>query len=106
MKILPNLRFLWGSVLCLSASAQAKPSAAIPATSPTQSAPTATPTAVAPRAGAATVQWNGSSLSIRGNGSNLATVLREVARETGMKITGGVPDEQVFGKVREYVVTE
>lgn len=32
------------------------------------------------------------------NDSSLNQILRDIARETGMKITGGVTDERVFGK--------
>lgn len=36
-------------------------------------------------------------LAVSGGGDSLRNILRQVARATGMKVTGGVPDEQVFG---------
>ncbi|SEC56227.1 hypothetical protein [Terriglobus roseus] len=82
-------------------TAQAKPSAAIPATAPTQSVsdlPSAHPAATgsSPR-GESHISWNGSSLTVDAAGDALPEILQQIARETGMKITGGVPDERVFG---------
>jgi hypothetical protein len=82
-------------------TAQVKPSAAIPATAPTQSVsdlPSAHPavTETTPR-GHAKIVWNGAQVTIEAGGSALPEILQKIARETGMKITGGVPDERVFG---------
>ncbi|SDF24893.1 hypothetical protein [Terriglobus roseus] len=75
---------------------------ALPATSPTQSVsdlPSAHPNAVAAVAGAETkVTWNGSLLTVEASGEAMPELLGRVARETGMKITGGVPDERIYGK--------
>jgi hypothetical protein len=81
--------------------AQAKPSAAIPATAPTQSVsdlPSAHPAVreSTPR-GESHINWNGSKLTVNAGGDALPEILQRIARETGMKITGGVPDERVFG---------
>ena len=82
-------------------SAQPKPSAAIPATAPTQSVsdlPSAHPavTESTPR-GKAHTTWSDGKLTVIAGGSALPEILQQVARATGMKITGGVPDERVFG---------
>jgi hypothetical protein len=37
-------------------------------------------------------------LQITADNSSLNQILREISRQTGMKITGGVTDERVFGK--------
>jgi hypothetical protein len=87
------------ALLTLPLHAQMKPSAAIPATPPTQSVsdlPSAHP-ALTPPAPAADVTWNGALLQVKAKGSSLRDILRTVSQETGMKITGGVPEEQVFG---------
>lgn len=85
-----------------SLAAQAKPSAAIPATAPTQSVsnlPSAHPNAIATNLiQASDVTWDGSQLTIVANGEPMPELLGRVAHETGMKITGGVPDERIFGK--------
>jgi hypothetical protein len=86
-------------LLCLAAHGQDKPSAAIPATAPTQSVsdlPSAHP-ALTASAAEAGVTWTGSVLTIQGKGDSLRNILVAVSRATGMKITGGVPEEQVFG---------
>ena len=46
---------------------------------------------------AAKVSYSDGQLSIRANDSSLNQILREISRQTGMKITGGVNDERVFG---------
>lgn len=90
-------------LLCAcSLAAQTKPSAAIPATAPTQSVsdlPSARPSAVVTNTiQASDVTWDGARLTIEANGEPMPELLGRVAHETGMKITGGVPDERVFGK--------
>lgn len=49
-------------------------------------------------AGRARVVWSAGLLEITADNSSLNQILREICRETGMKITGGVTDERVFGK--------
>jgi len=46
----------------------------------------------------AQVTYNGGKLSVSANNSSLNQILHDIARETGMKITGGVTDERVFGQ--------
>ncbi|MEO7029172.1 MAG: hypothetical protein ABI147_07185 [Acidobacteriaceae bacterium] len=89
--------------LCVAA-AQRTPSA-LPPTLPTgasdaQIAPlSATPaySDAATRAHRAEVLYASGLLSINANNSSLNEILREISRQTGMKITGFVRDERVFG---------
>jgi hypothetical protein len=78
---------------------------ALPPTSPTvASSPAASPPAVSATAPAkaapqhASVVYSRGQLEVSANDSSLNQILRDIARETGMKITGGVTDERVFGK--------
>lgn len=70
----------------------------IPATAPTRIQPNlpAVQPAFGASAPAAAVTWNGSALRVTGNGESLRSVLRQISRATGMKVSGGVPDEPVF----------
>lgn len=87
-----------------SLSAQAIPGATpqastLPANSPTTlpapiAAKPATPTTPAHHA---TVTYAAGMLNVRADNSSLNQILREISRLTGMKITGGVVDERVFG---------
>lgn len=96
----------------MSAQVAAGPHAStLPATSPTslptpntQPAPiAAVPTAaVAPSAPStpphrATVTYAAGLLDVRADNSSLNQILRAIGNLTGMKITGGVTDERVFG---------
>lgn len=89
-------------LLCAPILGAQTPPTALPATAPTQSVsdlPSARPNAVAAVAGAETkVTWNGSLLTVEASGEAMPELLGRVARETGMKITGGVPDERIYGK--------
>ncbi len=86
-------------------AAQSTPSpVAIPATAPTQSVsdlPSAHPAALPYQSrtavGKTAVQWDGAVLTIQASGEDLPAILTEISRATGLKVTGGVPDERVFG---------
>ena len=100
------LRTLLPALLLGSSVAMAGAQASIPATSPTQSVsdlPSARPAVQPARTTAPTttptgaVQWDGAVLTLHASGEDLPALLTEVARATGMKVTGGVPDERVFG---------
>jgi len=77
----------------------------LPAISPTSttapvpdaSAAMANPVSTVKPPVAAKVSYSDGQLSIRANDSSLNQILREISRQTGMKITGGVNDERVFG---------
>jgi hypothetical protein len=45
----------------------------------------------------ATVTYTAGRLSVTANDSSLNQILRAISRATGMKITGGITDERVFG---------
>jgi hypothetical protein len=79
----------------------------IPPTNPT-TIPPATPAAAAPTPAAqptpqpaahrAEVVYTDGQLQITADNSSLNQILRDAGRLTGMKITGGVADQRVFGK--------
>jgi len=86
---------LGGGVACAQSS--------LPATVPTVlPAPVAAPQVrvapVADGARRAQVLYSDGKLEITADNSSLNQILHEISRETGMKITGGVTDERVFGK--------
>jgi hypothetical protein len=75
-------------------------SSSIPATRPTElpiAAPAPAPVPAAYPAHPAKVVYAQGQLAVTADNSSLNQVLREIARETGMKITGGVGDERVYG---------
>ncbi len=93
------LSLLSATVLVASANAQS-----IPPTSPTQPAPPAAqPTQpaqfVPPDRAAyrARVDFAANQLTITAENSSLNEILRSISHATGMKITGNVPDERVYG---------
>ena len=81
--------------LAMRGMASAQSATAIPATAPTQGPVISAAPAVR---GTAVVTWTGSALSVSAEGESLRTVLLRISRATGMKVSGGVPDEMVFGK--------
>jgi hypothetical protein len=76
-------------------------SPALPATNPTAAVPTnasaAAPRRAQPAAHRAQIVYSKGQLQILANDSSLNQILREIARQTGMKISGGIADERVFG---------
>jgi hypothetical protein len=82
------------------------PPGTLPATRPTSDLqPAQLPTVVPPSAVSkpraadrAKVVYGGNELEVTANNSSLNQILREIGRATGMKITGGVADERVYGK--------
>jgi len=81
------------------AAGQTKPSAAVstlPAAQPTGSAAQTAPSApVAPHH--VEVIYADGRLTVEATNASLNEILREVSQKTGMKITGGVADDRVFG---------
>lgn len=75
----------------------------LPATAPTGSLAQTTPLpasangAASARATRAQVTFSGGLLGVRANNSSLNGILREVSRTTGMKLTGVVAEQRVFG---------
>jgi hypothetical protein len=84
------------------ATAQVKPSATQPPSSlpAAQPAPTPPPplTPAQQEPKHAQVAYADGTLSISADNSSLNQILRQISNETGMKITGGVADERVFGQ--------
>jgi hypothetical protein len=84
---------------------QAKPSASTPASSTLPATPTATPepppvplTPSQRSPQPAQVTYAEGTLSVAADNASLNQILRQIASNTGMKITGGVTDERVFGQ--------
>jgi hypothetical protein len=72
-------------------------SPALPATPPTAAQPAAAAPAQ-PATHRAKVVYAQGQLEITADNSSLNQILRDVARQTGMKITGGVAEQRVYGK--------
>jgi hypothetical protein len=92
--------------MCMGAFAQIRPGSSLPATQPTsapQAGTTVAPLTATPakpdanRAHRADVRYDSGLIAINASNSSLNQILREISRQTGMKITGGVRDERVFG---------
>jgi hypothetical protein len=85
------------------ATSHRKPSAAVPVVSqvdavsvpPTPPAPK-TPAELPPQR--ADVTYSQGKLAVQADNASLNQILREISRQTGIKITGGVDEERVFGK--------
>ena len=81
-----------------------KPAAAPPATAPPAAVAPANTEDTAQRAPSqqpprrAEVSFAQGQLAVKADNSSLNQILREIGRQTGIKITGGVSDERVFGK--------
>jgi hypothetical protein len=105
-----SLSFLLGWAAALSA--QPVPAqTSLPSTAPTSLAPEAeAPAGLAqPRpkpATAAEISYAEGKLVIAADNSSLNQILREIQRKTGMKITGGVSEERVFGKYGPGTLSE
>jgi hypothetical protein len=113
MPSLSPIRFAAVASLALSASltaqspqaSQAKPatpaqaSSTLPATPPTTPEPPPappTPSQLPPKR--AQITYTNGTLSVSADNASLNQILREIASDTGMKITGGVTEERVFGQ--------
>ncbi len=99
MRVSRNRLFLTILALLPSSGALAQ-GTGIPSTAPTQatgSLPLAQQTTSGTVNTPAAVTWTGAVLSVRANGQSLPAILRQIARLTGMKVTGGAPGEPVFG---------
>jgi hypothetical protein len=81
---------------------QAKPSViassapGLPVTPPAPPPPPPTPSQLP--AHLAQITYTTGALSVSADNSSLNQILREISRETGIKIVGGVTDERVFGQ--------
>lgn len=82
---------------CAQSTLPATSRTALPAAT-SAAAPQASAAAAAGTEHRAQVVYAGGQLGITADNSSLNQILREISRQTGMKITGGVKDERVFGK--------
>ncbi len=95
------------SVIGLAGALQAQTGSTLPPTAPTR---LATAGSIAPLAAAGTtadrvgnqhhraqVTCTGGQIAVRADNSSLSGILRAIANCTGMRITGGVEDQRVFG---------
>jgi len=97
------LSLLVGCGILLACHTGRAQSPALPATPPTASQP---PVAQPPAASVpakpvvhkAQIVYAQGQLQIVADNSSLNQILRDIAQQTGMKITGGVADQRVFGK--------
>jgi len=95
-----SVLLLAGGVVLVAGGLALAQSPALPATPPTAaSVPAAAAKTAQPVAHRAVVLFSGGQLTITADNSSLNQILRDVSRQTGMKITGGVADQRVFGKV-------
>jgi hypothetical protein len=95
-----------GFALSALASAQISPPTQAKSTTPVQTSPP-TPVTAAPAIPPiplqlpprhAEVSYASGTLSVSASNSSLNQILREISRVTGIKISGGVTDERVFGQ--------
>ena len=89
-------------LLAASCAAASAPAQTLPATAPTiPPAPAAAPAQPQSQAQQpahrAQVDFSSSQITVTADNSSLNQILREISRQTGMKITGGVNDERVYG---------
>jgi len=85
-----GLLLLWGARVFAQDPAQVGP--------PVNASFSSTLSDVAQTGQMAQVSYNKGLLEIAADNSSLNQILEEIARLTGMKITGGVKDERVYGK--------
>jgi len=99
MTFLTSIRVgLLATAGCVAATGFGQTLPATPPTSPAPQTAQAEPQQPAQLpAQRAQVDLNGKMLSVTANNSSLNQILREISRVTGMKITGGVTDERVYG---------
>jgi hypothetical protein len=91
----------WMSFSLLGGGMAVAQSSALPATTPTAGAATVAAgvaaTAAADQAKPAEVVYAHGLLQVAADDSSLNQILRTISRQTGMKITGGVADQRVYG---------
>ncbi|HEX7159355.1 MAG TPA: hypothetical protein VF214_10090 [Edaphobacter sp.] len=85
----------------LYAQQPSAPVSTLPLTAPTAApaviTPAPPPTPAQSPARRAQVSWVNAELAISASNSSLNQILRDISRVTGLKITGGVSEERVFG---------
>lgn len=98
------IRFIAAIILSTAALSRAQPQAASNPVVPAESAlPATVPTAAPPVTPAqspaqhAKITYTDNMIAVTASNSSLNQILRDISRLTGIKITGGVADERVFG---------
>jgi len=108
-RVASGLVMLLASAAC--AQTTAKPNAASPENAPASTLPAmlvtqlppplpqtpAPQTPAEPPPKPAEVAFSSGMLTVKADNSSLSQILGEIARQTGMKITGGVADDRVYG---------
>ena len=94
------IRFIAATILSTAALSHAQPQAASNPVVPAQSAlpattPPTTPAQSPPQR--AKITYTDNMIAVTASNSSLNQILRDISRLTGIKITGGVADERVFG---------
>ena len=86
------------SIMVLVSAAGVLPAQTLPAIGPTQIAPiTAVPNQPGDHPHRAEVTCANGQLEVHAHNSSLNSILQSLASCTGMRITGGVPEQRVFG---------
>jgi hypothetical protein len=80
----------------VKATTKAKAAPIPPPVPPAEPAPPPTPAQLPPQS--AQVTYSEGSLAVSADNSSLNQILREISSETGIKISGAVADERVFGQ--------
>jgi len=93
----PACVLFFGCSILLAVGPAIAQSPALPVTPPT-SVPAATPVPAQPVVHRAHVVYAQGKLQVDADNSSLNQILRDIAQQTGMKITGGVTEQRVFGK--------
>ena len=97
-RIAASLTFVFATLLPgQSKPVAAKPPAASLPPTPVTTSPAVPPTPEQLPAQPASVTYASGLLTVSANNSSLNQILRDISRETQLKISGGVVDERVFG---------
>lgn len=70
----------------------------LPPAQPTAASPQGPPTAVQRPPGHAEIAYSNGTLTVTADNASLNEILHQISEKTGMKVTGGVKDERVFGQ--------
>ncbi len=96
--MLVRLTAIAGIVASTLVFAQQPANSSLPSTSATSIAPAPPPTPGQLPSRRADVSYVNNELVVAASNSSLNQILREISRLTGIKITGGINEERVFGK--------
>ncbi len=82
---------------CDARAAQQPAASQLPVNPPSSAGAYGSSTSGTPTPKRAEIKYDGAMLTVAASDSSLNQILREIARQTGMKVTGGVTDDRVFG---------